>query len=584
MIVARANRRGAVDGRCASSEGNHGMIWHFITSMSAVAQAVLALSIIGTLGLFLGRMSLRGASLGIGGVLFAGLFVGDVAARLGLHLEAEVLDFVREFGLILFVYTIGIQVGPGFFTALKKSGLKLNLIAATIVVSGAAVAAAIHLFAHVPLPAVLGIMSGAVTNTPSLGAGQQVLADMGLPGDEIALTGLGYAVAYPFGIVGILITMMTVKTVFRVDPVKAAAEFEARRKAEVAEIDTLDVLFTNPDLAGLALAKLPGMDRGDVVASRLLRQGKLRVPHATTWIEIGDILHLVGPHERLMEIAAAIGAVREQALTTKGTDISWERIVVTSDHVLGQTIAALGLESRFDVKISRVVRAGVELVTPPALKLQFGDILNVVGRREDLEEVAGFVGNSEQRLKEFDPIPMFIGIALGIALGSIDLSFGTSNVPIKLGLAGGPLLAAIVLSRVGHFGPMVWFMPPVANLALRELGIVLFLAVVGFKSGGHFVATLTRGDGLSWVLWGAIITLVPLMITAFVARLIFKVDFLTLCGLLSGSMTDPPALAFANAMAPNSEAQSLAYATVYPLVMGLRILSPQILALVLMAL
>ncbi len=560
------------------------MIWQFISSMPAVAKAVMALSIIGTLGLFLGRVSMRGASLGIGGVLFAGLFVGDLAHRAGLDLDHAVLDFVREFGLILFVYTIGIQVGPGFFTALKRSGLKLNLIAASIVIGGAAVAAAIHLVADVPLAAVLGVLSGATTNTPSLGAAQQVLADLKVPADEIGLTGLGYAVAYPFGIVGILITMVTVRSVFRVDPARAAAEFEARRKAEVAEIETLDVVFTNPDLAGLALSKLPGMERGDVVASRLLRQGKLRVPHATTWIEIGDVLHLVGPHERLMEIASAIGVLHEQALTTKGTDISWERIVVTSDHVLGQTIAALGLESRFDVKISRVVRAGVELVTPPALKLQFGDILNVVGRREDLEEVAGFVGNSEQRLKEFDPIPMFIGIAAGIALGSIDLSFGASNVPIKLGLAGGPLIAAITLSRIGHFGPLVWFMPPVANLALRELGIVLFLAVVGFRSGAHFVETLTGGDGLAWVLWGAVITVVPLMITAFVARIVFRVDFLTLCGLLSGSMTDPPALAFANAMAPSSEAQSLAYATVYPLVMGLRILAPQILVLILTAL
>jgi len=570
--------------RTLRSEGKHGMIWHFITSMSAVAKAVLALSIIGTLGLFLGRLSFRGASLGIGGVLFAGLLVGDVANRLGLHLEAEVLDFVREFGLILFVYTIGIQVGPGFFTALKRAGLKLNLIAASIVVGGAATAAAVHLYAHVPLPAVLGVLAGATTNTPSLGAAQQVLGDMGVAGDAIGLVGLGYAVAYPFGIVGILITVMTIRALFRVDPAQAAADFEAKRKAEVAEIETLDVVFTNPDLAGLALAKLPGMEHGDVVASRLLRQSKLRVPHATTWIEVGDVLHLVGPHERLMEIAAAIGVIHEQALTTKGTDISWERIVVTSDHVLGQTIAALGLESRFDVKISRVVRAGVELVTPPALKLQFGDILNVVGRREDLEEVAGFVGNSEQRLKEFDPIPMFIGIALGIALGTLDLSFGTSSAPIRLGLAGGPLIAAIVLSRVGHFGPMVWFMPPVANLALRELGIVLFLAVVGFKSGGHFVETLTRGDGLAWVMWGAVITLVPLMVVGLVARLFFGVDFLSLTGLLAGSMTDPPALAFANAMAPECEAQSLAYATVYPLVMGLRILSPQILALVLTAL
>ncbi len=558
------------------------MFMHFIATMPAVAKAVLALSIIGTLGLFLGRLTFKGAGLGIGGVLFAGLFVGDLANRAGLTLDHEVLDFVREFGLILFVYTIGIQVGPGFFTALKKSGLKLNLIAAGLVVMGAVTAAFIHVVFHVPLPAVLGIMSGAVTNTPSLGAAQQVLNDMHLPAEQVSLTGLGYAVAYPFGIIGILITMLTVRGAFRIDPVVAAKEFEEKRKREVAELETIDVVLTHDELAGKALSQLPGLSKGDVVVSRLMRAGQLRVPHDTTWVESGDILHLVGAKDRLMEVAAEIGAIHEQPLTTKGTDLTWERIVVTSDHVLGQSIAALNLEGRFDVRISRVVRTGVELVAPPALKLQFGDILNVIGRREDLERVAGFVGNSEQRLKEFDPIPMFIGIALGIALGSIDLSFGTlSSVPVKLGLAGGPLLAAIILSRVGHVGPLVWFMPPVANLALRELGIVLFLAVVGFRSGGHFIETLAKGDGVAWVFYGALITIVPLMVTAFVAKLILKVDFLTLCGLLSGSMTDPPALAFANAMAKNSEAQSLAYATVYPLVMGLRILSPQILALVL---
>jgi putative transport protein len=555
------------------------MMWQFVSGMSGIALAVMALSLIATFGLWLGRVEIKGVGLGIGGVLFAGLVVGDLANRSGLHLEAEVLDFVREFGLILFVYTIGIQVGPGFFTALKKSGLRLNLIAASIVVFGATTAAIIHVFAGVPLPAILGILSGAVTNTPSLGAAQQVLGDLGMPRDQ---TGLGYAVAYPFGIIGILITMITVRRIFRVDPERAAKEFEARRRQEVAEIETLDVVVDRADLAERTITQLPGLDRGDVVVSRLMRDGHLRVPHDSTWVELGDVLHLVGPKARLAEVAAAIGTVHDAPLTTKGTDLTWERIVVTSDHVLGQSIAALNLEGRFDVRISRVIRSGVELVAPPALKLQFGDILNVIGRREDLEKVAGFVGNSEQRLKEFDPVPMFIGIAAGIAIGSIDLSFGLfGHTPIKLGLAGGPLLAAIVLSRIGHIGRLVWFMPPIANHAIRELGIVLFLAVVGFKSGARFLDTLTHGDGLSWVAWGAIITIVPLMTTAFIAKIVLKVDYLTLCGLLSGSMTDPPALAFANAMAPKSEAQSLAYATVYPLVMGLRILSPQILALIL---
>ncbi len=558
------------------------MFMQFIATMPAVAKVVLALSIIAVLGLLIGKINYRGAGLGIGGVLFAGLFVGDIAQRNGIKLDHEVLDFVREFGLILFVYTIGIQVGPGFFSALKKSGLKLNLIAAALVVMGAMTAAAINIFFHVPLAAILGIMSGAVTNTPSLGAAQQVLADMGVASNEIAKTGMGYAVAYPFGIVGILITMLTVRALFRIDPSKAAAEFEAKRKQEIAELQTLDVAMTREEFAGRALAQLPGMDTGEVVASRLMRAGQLRVPHDTTWVEVGDILHLVGPKDRLEAVAAEIGMIHEVPLTTKGTELTWERIVVTSNHVLGHSIAALNLEGRFDVRISRLVRSGMELVAPPTLELAFGDILNVVGRREDLDRIAAFVGNSQQRLKEFDPIPMFLGIALGIAIGSVDLSFGSlSKVPLKLGLAGGPLLAALVLSRIGHIGRFVWFMPPVANLAIRELGIVLFLAVVGFKSGGHFVETLTSGDGIAWVGWGMLITIVPLMTVGIVAKLVFRVDFLTLCGLLSGSMTDPPALAFANAMAKDSEAQSLAYATVYPLVMGLRILSPQILALIL---
>ena len=558
------------------------MFMQFIATMPAVAKVVLALSIIAVFGLLIGKINYKGAGLGIGGVLFAGLFVGDVAKRNGITLDHEVLDFVREFGLILFVYTIGIQVGPGFFSALKKSGLKLNLIAAALVVMGAATAAAIHLVFHVPLAAVLGIMSGAVTNTPSLGAGQQVLADIGIAASDIAKTGMGYAVAYPFGIVGILVTMLTIRALFRIDPKTAAAEFEAKRKKEIAEIQTLDVVMTREDFAGRALGSLPGMGSGEVVASRLMRAGQLRVPHDTTWVEVGDVLHLVGPHDRLMAIAGEIGAIHDEPLTTKGTELTWKHVVVTSKAVLGHSIAGLNLEGRFDVRVSRVERAGMELVAPPTLEFAFGDILNVIGRPEDIDRFAAFVGNSEQKLKEFDPIPMFIGIAIGIAIGSIDLSFGTlSKVPLKLGLAGGPLLAALVLSRIGHIGRFVWFMPPVANLAIRELGIVLFLAVVGFKSGGHFVETLTRGDGLAWVGWGALITIVPLMTVGFVAKLIFRVDFLSLCGLLSGSMTDPPALAFANAMAKDSEAQSLAYATVYPLVMGLRILSPQILALIL---
>lgn len=561
------------------------MVIESMALLTPVAQTLMVLCAVGVAGLALGRFTIGGASLGIGGVLFAGLAVGHWGQQQGLHLDASILDFVREFGLILFVYTIGIQVGPAFFAALRRQGLAMNALGAAVVAMGAAVAAAIHVWGRVPLPAVLGILSGAVTNTPALGATQQVLADTGTAPELLALPGLGYAVAYPFGILGTLLVMVGARLLLRIDPAKAAAEFDALRKKEVADLKTLDVVLRRAEYDGVTLLRLPGMASGEVVVSRILCDGKLQVPHDGTRVALGDVLHLVGPHEKIAEIAELLGDLYETPLTTKGTELTWERMVVTHSHVLGRSIAALNLEDSFDVRISRVVRSGVELVAHPALVLEFGDTLNVIGRRRDLENVAGFVGNSQQRLREFDPIPMFLGIALGLVLGSIDLAAvvtsGHAATPLRLGLAGGPLVVALLLSRLGHFGRLVWFMPPVANLALRELGIVLFLAVVGYKSGGHFVETLTRGPGLQWLGWGALMTLLPLLAAALLGRLWLKLDFLSLCGLLAGSVTDPPALAFANAMAPDSQAPALAYATVYPAVMCLRILTPQILVILL---
>lgn len=561
------------------------MVFESIALLAPVARTLLVLCAVGVFGLALGRASYRGVSLGIGGVLFAGLALGHWGRQGGLELDHAILDFVREFGLILFVYTIGIQVGPAFFTTLRRQGIALNLVGAGVVLAGTATAAAIHAWGHVPLPAVLGLLSGAVTNTPSLGAAQQLLAEIGAPASQLTQPGLGYAVAYPFGILGTLLVMLAVRTFLRIDPAKAAAEFEARRKQQVAQLTTLDVVLRREELDGVTVLRLPGMASGDVIISRILCDGRLRVPHDGTRVALGDVLHLVGPPDKLREIADQLGEVYTTPLTTKGTDLTWERLVVTNSHVLGRTIAALNIQDSYDVRISRVVRSGVELVATPALSLQFGDVLNVIGRRRDLEKVASFIGNSQQRLREFDPIPMFLGIALGLVLGSLDLTavLGAerSMTPVRLGIAGGPLLAALALSRLGHFGKLVWFMPPIANLALRELGIVLFLAVVGYKSGGQFVETLTDGPGLAWLAWGAVITVVPLSIAAAVGRGLLKIDFLSLCGLLAGSMTDPPALAFANSMVPESQAPSLAYATVYPAVMCLRILSPQLLVLAL---
>jgi len=543
-----------------------------------IARIVLMLSAVAAAGLALGQMKVRGVGLGIGGVLFAGIAAGHLAKGLGLRFDLHVLHFLREFGLILFVYTIGVQVGPGFFTALKKSGLTLNLLAASLVGVGALVAVAIHLLGGVPLPAVLGIFSGAVTNTPSLGAAQEILREVGASAAEVNTPSLGYAVAYPFGIVGILIAMGVVRVLFRVDPGAEAEAFERKRRAQTESLETLDVAVRNPAVFGTRLRDIQLFGDLGVMVSRLLREGRLQVPHKDTCLHPGDIVHLVGPRAKLDRMKTYLGQESEVTLTTKGTDMRWERLVVTNEHVLGKTLRQLNLADAYDVVVSRVNRAGVELVPTPALPLQFGDILTAIGKPSDLQRVAALMGNSARRLQQVEFVPVFIGIILGVILGSIPFYVPGMPTPLKLGLAGGPLVAAIVLARIGHIGPLVWFMPPAANLALREFGIVLFLAVVGLLSGDRFVETLVEGDGLAWIGYGALVTLIPLLVVGIVARAVKKQNYLTICGLLAGSMTDPPALAFANAMS-TSEAPALAYATVYPMVMFLRILAPQLIVL-----
>jgi putative transport protein len=551
-----------------------------ISGLPGVAQVMLMLSLVAVLGLTLGELRFGGIGLGIAGVLFAGIGVGHVAKLAEIPLDAAMLDFVREFGLILFVYSIGIQVGPGFFSALKRSGLALNLLAVGLVVMSVLTAVAIHLGFGLPLPVVLGLFSGAVTNTPSLGAAQQVLKEVGASPDALAMPSLGYAMAYPFGIAGILLTMLGLRAVFRLDAVAAANAFEERRRGEVAAVETMNVMLRNADLDGRTIGDLRQLAEAGVIVSRMMRQGRLRVPHNGTRLEAGDILHLVGCHAGLERMQDVLGPQTDQPLTTKGTDLAWARIVVTNSSVLGRTIAGLNVEDTNDVRISRVVRSGVELVASSTLRLEFGDIVNVIGRPDHIQVVTSVFGNSERRLQQVHLVPMFLGIALGMLLGSIPLAVPGMPAPLKLGLAGGPLIAAIVLARIGHVGPLVWFMPPVANTALRELGIVLFLAVVGFRSGDRFIDTLINGDGLSWMACGAVITIVPLTVVALIGHLFMRMNYLTLCGLLAGGMTDPPALAFANALTP-SEAPALAYATVYPLVMCLRIIAPQVMVLLL---
>ena len=549
--------------------------------MSDIALSISILSLVAVLGLWIGNWKIKGVGLGIGGVLFGGIIVGHYTEAMGITLNAHTLHFIQEFGLILFVYTIGIQVGPGFFASLRSSGLKLNGFAALVVFLGCVVAVLLYIIFDVPLPILLGIYSGAVTNTPALGAGQQILSELGVSADLLDITGMGYAVAYPFGICGILISMWLLRLIFKVNIDQEATVYNTNNGDKKERLQTLNVAVRNPNLNGLTFIQIPAITEGAIICSRLKRGHQLSIPKESTPIELNDVLHLVGTKAALEKARLVIGDIVDTSLSTKGTDLQVERLVVTNEIVLGKKIRELELKEKYDVVISRLNRAGVELVPNSQTSLQFGDILNLVGSKDAIAAVSGMVGNAEQKLQHVQMLPIFIGIGLGILLGSIPLYLPGFPVALKLGLAGGPLIVALVLARIGSIGKLYWFMPPSANLALREIGIVLFLAVVGLKSGSGFVDTLVNGDGLSWMAYGALITFIPLIITGCIARMFGQLNYLSMCGMLAGSMTDPPALAFANGLHPNNGAAALSYATVYPLVMCLRILSPQILAILL---
>ena len=546
--------------------------------MSDIALTVSVLALVAVVGLWLGNIKIRGVGFGIGGVLFGGIFVGHFADQLGWVLSADMLHFIQEFGLILFVYTIGIQVGPGFFASLRVSGLRLNLFAFGIVVMGGLVTAILHKLFAIPLPVVLGIFSGAVTNTPALGAGQQILRDLGIPADVVDQMGMSYAMAYPFGICGILLSMWLVRVLFRVNVEQEAKEHESTLTNGHALIKTINIRVENPNLNNMAIQDVPILNSATIICSRLKRDDTLMVPSPDTLIQHGDLLHLVGQPADLNNARLVIGQEVDTSLSTRGTDMRVERVVVTNEKVLGKKIRDLQVKERYDVVISRLNRAGVELVASQDASLQFGDILNLVGRPSSIDAVADMVGNAQQKLQQVQMLPVFIGVGLGVMLGSIPLYVPGFPVALKLGLAGGPLIMALILGRIGSVCKLYWFMPPSANLALRELGIVLFLAVVGLKSGGDFVDTLVNGEGMSWVGYGIFITAIPLITVGLLARMFAKMNYLTLCGMLAGSMTDPPALAFANNLHATSGAAALSYATVYPLVMFLRIITPQLLA------
>jgi putative transport protein len=541
------------------------------------AQGLLVLCTVAVLGLALGSVKVRGVSLGVAGALFVGILFGQV----GWNIDPEVRPFVQDFGLILFVYAIGMQVGPGFLTSLRRQGLPLNLLAAGVVLSGAGLTVGLCHLLGIDLAAGVGLFAGATTNTPALGAAQEALKEIpNLAAGRAGLPALGYAVCYPFGILGIILTMLLVRAVGRVNSKDELTAFRTAQRAGQESLKRMNLLVDNPNLDGLALRLIPGLKELGVVVSRIKKAGSAQVTtvRADTVLNRGDTVLVVGTATNLKKLQVIVGQESSANLLEVPGHIVSQRVVVTHKEVLGQTLRQLALDHVYGVTATRLTRADLEITVNADLRLQFGDMLQLVGTEAAIEKAAAALGNSVHELNHTRLIPMFLGIALGVLAGSYPLHFSNMPAPVRLGLAGGPLVVAIALSRIGRIGPLLWYVPANANVLLREFGIALFLSCVGLRSGANFLDTLLRGDGFLWTIVGAIITLVPLFLASLVGRKLMKMNFLNLCGLLAGSMTDPPALAFANTVSGN-DAPSVAYATAYPLTMLLRILVAQLLVL-----
>lgn len=548
------------------------MEWlHTLFFGSGIAHAVLTFALVITIGILLGKVKIGGISLGITWILF----VGIVLSHFGMTVDGEVRHFVQEFGLILFVFSIGLQVGPGFFASFKHGGMTLVMCAVAIVLLGVATAYVVHLATGTPIPTMVGILSGAVTNTPGLGAAQQAYTDaLGIEDPTIAL---GYAVAYPLGVVGIIFTMIFIRYALRVKFEKEDEGLAALSR-EHKFADKVSVEFTNKTLDGRTVAYVRDLINRQFVISRILRpDGTISMADAESVIHIGDRLWLISQAEDIEAIVAFFGRRVEMTdeqwgNNTPNAELVSRRILITKSSLNGKKFSDLRLRTKYGITITRVNRAGVDLIPYQGLELQVGDRVMVVGPAKAVAQVADVLGNSLKKLNQPNLVTIFVGIALGVLLGSIPLL----NVPqpVKLGLAGGPLIVAILIGRFGTHFHLVTYTTMSANLMLREIGIALFLAAVGIGAGDGFIDAIVDG-GYRWIGYGVAITVLPLIIVALVARLWLKMNYYTLMGLIAGSTTDPPALAYANATAGN-DMPAVGYSTVYPVVMFLRVLTAQI--------
>lgn len=540
----------------------------------STANTILLYAIIISIGVFLGKFKIRGISLGITWVLFVGIFAG----HLGFQIEPNTLHFIKDFGLILFVFCIGLQVGPSFFSSFKQGGITLNMLAMGVIALNIIVALTLYYIdGSIELPMMIGVLYGAVSNTPGLGAANEALNQLNYSGDPISL---GYACAYPLGIAGAILAIIAIRYICRIN-INKEEEFLKKQDKDGETLSVLRLEICNDTITAKPLKEITKLTKHHFICSRICQQGIISRPDADTILHNGDLLMIICKEEDIDAITKFIG---------KESDFNWDnelspmisrRILITKSEINGKRLKDLHLSNIYNVIVTRVNRSGVDLFADPNLELQIGDRVMVVGKKESIDHVAKLLGNELKKLDTPNIITIFVGIFLGILVGSIPLNFPGMPTPVKLGLAGGPLIIAILIGRFGHKLKLVTYTTVSANLMLREIGIALFLASVGIDAGDSFIHTIVEGDGLLYVAYGAIITIIPILIIGILGRYVYHLNYFSLMGLISGSTTNPAALAFAS-QTSNNDKPAVAYSTVYPLTMFLRIISGQIILLLLM--
>ncbi len=542
------------------------------------AHNILLFALVIAGGILLGKIRIKGISLGITFVLFVGIFAG----HLGMKIDHEVLHFMKEFGLILFIYSVGLQVGPGFLSSFKKGGMKLNMLAAGTVLLGVAVTIILHFVTDLPMPTMVGIMSGAVTNTPGLGAAQETL--YGTIGTTDATIAMGYAIAYPLAIVGIIGSIILIRYIFRVN-MSAESEKLHQGAANEMHVERITLEVRNPAIFGMTIQKVADLLAGNkFIVSRILhRQNEqMEIASPATVLEEGDRILIITTLAHRPTVIAFVGKeveeMQKEDWETLDKHLISKRVLVTQPRIHGKSLRELNLRNNYGVNITRINRAGTDLIAQPNLKLQMGDRIMIVGDAASVDNVIKVMGNQLRMLNEPHLIPIFVGIFLGVLLGSIPFAFPGIPQPVKLGLAGGPLIVAILMSVLGAKYKLITYTTISANLMLREVGICFFLACVGLGAGENFVDTIVNQGGYRWIGYGVIITVIPLLVIGIIGKKWLKVNYFTLMGLMAGSMTDPPALAYANSVSDN-DAPAVSYASVYPLTMFLRVLVAQLLIL-----